>query len=514
MKKRVVPYLFLTPYYLLFLIFIAIPVIVAILLSFTNFNTIQFPSFSGLNNYITLLLEDEVFMRQVVPNTVIFSVIVGPGGYILSFFLAWSLSQISKWPRTLMALAIYAPSMVGGTAMAVIWKVLFSGDQMGYLNNVLMQLGILNEPIVFLQSSQFLLSVMIIVALWGSMGVGFLAMLAGVLNIDKSLYEAAAIDGVRNRFQEIFYVTIPSMKPQMLFGAIMSITGTFQNGYIGVALSGSNPTPNYAGQLIINHIEDYGFIRYEMGWYIDLQNDDTVKIRSAISKKPLQLEDNSTYAGAVAVIYQDTEESSQLFMLELVDNSGRQLPQMLVLSGDLEHSSCPEIVKFGNTYYSYNMGTGVPIRKSTDLKEWETVASALPSSGFSWLQSEVSGGSVWSPGVYKVGDQYRLYYSVSKSGQNSCIAMAVNETLDPTADNFQWKDGGVIIRSKTGDNYNAIDPNVITDGNGQPWLVFGSYWGGIMAHKLDRETGLLSQQDTTLYNLARRPESEGTGCVR
>ena len=245
-------------------------------------------------------------------------------------------------------------------------------------------------------------------------------------------------------------------------------------------------------------------------WYIDLQNDDTVKIRSAISKKPLQLEDNSTYAGAVAVIYQDTEESSQLFMLELVDNSGRQLPQMLVLSGDLEHSSCPEIVKFGNTYYSYNMGTGVPIRKSTDLKEWETVASALPSSGFSWLQSEVSGGSVWSPGVYKVGDQYRLYYSVSKSGQNSCIAMAVNETLDPTADNFQWKDGGVIIRSKTGDNYNAIDPNVITDGNGQPWLVFGSYWGGIMAHKLDRETGLLSQQDTTLYNLARRPESEGT----
>lgn len=266
MKKRVVPYLFLTPYYLLFLIFIAIPVIVAILLSFTNFNTIQFPSFSGLNNYITLLLEDEVFMRQVVPNTVIFSVIVGPGGYILSFFLAWSLSQISKWPRTLMALAIYAPSMVGGTAMAVIWKVLFSGDQMGYLNNVLMQLGILNEPIVFLQSSQFLLSVMIIVALWGSMGVGFLAMLAGVLNIDKSLYEAAAIDGVRNRFQEIFYVTIPSMKPQMLFGAIMSITGTFQNGYIGVALSGSNPTPNYAGQLIINHIEDYGFIRYEMGY--------------------------------------------------------------------------------------------------------------------------------------------------------------------------------------------------------------------------------------------------------
>lgn len=98
------------------------------------------------------------------------------------------------------------------------------------------------------------------------MGVGFLAMLAGVLNVDETLYEAGAIDGIRNRFQELIYITIPSMKPQMLFGAVMAIVNTFATGIIGVQLTGSNPTPNYAGQLIVNHIEDYGFIRFEMGY--------------------------------------------------------------------------------------------------------------------------------------------------------------------------------------------------------------------------------------------------------
>ena len=150
--------------------------------------------------------------------------------------------------------------------MAVIRRVLFSGDQMGYINHLLIELGIITEPIIFLQSSTFLLPVMILVGLWSSMGVGFLSMLAGVLNIDRSLYEAASIDGVRNRWQEIFYITIPSMKPQMLFGAIMAIVSAFQQGAIGVQLSGVNPTPSYAGQLMVNHAEDFGFIRYEMGY--------------------------------------------------------------------------------------------------------------------------------------------------------------------------------------------------------------------------------------------------------
>lgn len=259
-------YLFLAPYMILFTIFIIIPTLMAIFLSFTNFNTIQRPEFVGFLNYINLLTRDDVFMQYVLPNTVIYALIVGPGGFALSFVLAWALAQLSKIPRTVLALIFYSPSMTSGVAMTVLWKIIFSGDQTGYLNSWLMNLGIINEPIVWLIDSRFLLPIVIIVALWSSMGVGFLAMLAGILNADETLYEAAAIDGVKNRFQEVWYITIPTMKPQMLFGAVMAIVGAFQNGMIAVQLTGSNPTPNYAAQLIVNHIEDYGFIRYEMGY--------------------------------------------------------------------------------------------------------------------------------------------------------------------------------------------------------------------------------------------------------
>ncbi len=266
LKRNATPYLFVLPYFSLFALFVAVPVVIAVILSFTNFNAIQFPEFVGIKNYIELFLQDEVFIRYVIPNTIVFAVIVGPGGYVLSFLLAWALSQVTKGPRTIMALIIYSPSMTAGTTMAVIWKVLFSGDQLGYINNLLMQMGIITEPIIFLQSADWLLPVMIIVALWSSMGVGFLSMLAGLLNIDPSLYEAAHIDGIRNRMQEVFYITIPSIKPQMLFGAIMAIVNAFKQSAIGVQLSGANPTPNYAGQLMVNHISDFGFTRYEMGY--------------------------------------------------------------------------------------------------------------------------------------------------------------------------------------------------------------------------------------------------------
>lgn len=265
-KAKRNPYLFLLPYILLFTLFIIIPIIIAIYLSFTNFNTIETPGFVGLLNYINLLTQDEIFMQYVLPNTILFAVIVGPGGYALSFLLAWALAQLTKVPRTILALIFYSPSMTSGVAMVVVWKVLFSGNQSGYVNSILIKWGILTEPIIFLQDTRFIMVIMILVALWSSMGVGFLAMLAGVLNVDESLYEAAAIDGIRNRFQELIYITIPSMKPQMLFGAVMAIVGTFSTGAIGVELTGSNPTPGYAGQLIVNHIEDYGFIRFEMGY--------------------------------------------------------------------------------------------------------------------------------------------------------------------------------------------------------------------------------------------------------
>lgn len=258
--------IFLAPYTALFIFFIAIPTLLAMVLSLTYFNAVERPGFIGLQNYISIITQDDVFMKYVLPNTILFSLVVGPGGYILQFLLAWSLAQIPKGARTILALAFYSPSLTAGVAMAVIWRVVFAGDRFGYLNNLLLKFGVVEQPIQWLQSPQYLMPIMIIVTLWASMGIGFLAMLGGVLNIDPEIYEAGYIDGIKNRFQEIIYVTIPSMRPQMLFGAVMAIVSTFSVGSIGVDLSGANPTPQYSGQLMVNHIQDYGFLRYDMGY--------------------------------------------------------------------------------------------------------------------------------------------------------------------------------------------------------------------------------------------------------
>ncbi len=257
--------MFVLPYALLFATFILAPVVMAVILSFTNYNAIQFPKFVGFLNYINLITSDDTFMKFVIPNTVKYALIVGVGGYVLSFLLAWALANLPRGLRTVFALILYSPSMTTGVAMAVLWKILFTGDQTGYINSWLMSIGAINEPVIWLVNTNYLLPIVIIIGLWSSMGVGFLSILAGLLNVDGSLYEAAAIDGVKNRFQEMIYITIPSMKPQMLFAAVMQIVGAFQNGMISTLLAG-NPTPGYAAQLIVNHVEDYGFIRYEMGY--------------------------------------------------------------------------------------------------------------------------------------------------------------------------------------------------------------------------------------------------------
>ena len=256
----------LSPYAILFSLFIILPVLGAIALSFTYFNTVERPEFIGISNYIALFTNDSVFMQDVLPNTIVYALFVGVGGYILSFLLAWALAQVTHGIRTVMTIIIYSPSMTGGVMLSTVWGVIFSGDKNGYLNYWLLKAGIIEQPITWLQSSEYLLPIMIFVTLWSSMGVGFLSMLSGILNGNEELYEAGRIDGIKNRFQEIIYITIPSAKPQMLFGAVMAIVNTFQSAGVGVTLSGSNPTPNYAGQLIVTHIEDYGFLRYEMGY--------------------------------------------------------------------------------------------------------------------------------------------------------------------------------------------------------------------------------------------------------
>lgn len=265
-NEKLSAFIFVGPYYLLFTIFIVIAVLAAMFLSLTYFNSIETPTVSGLKNFVDIVTSDNTFMQVILPNTIKFALLVGPGGYLLSFILAWSLAQLPHRLRTVLAIIFYSPSMTMGVAMVVVWSAVFSGDQAGYLNHFLLQMNLIAEPVQWLQSPQHLMNIMIIVSLWGSMGVGFLAMLSGILNIDKEIFEAAYMDGISNKFQEIFFITIPLMKPQMLFGAVMMIVSTFQAGAIGVQLSGTNPTPQNAGQLILNHIEDFGFIRFEMGY--------------------------------------------------------------------------------------------------------------------------------------------------------------------------------------------------------------------------------------------------------
>ncbi|MBQ3912950.1 MAG: sugar ABC transporter permease [Lachnospiraceae bacterium] len=262
MRKNWVGYAFLAPFVILFTIFIVLPVVTAIGLSFTDYNMMQKPHFVGVNNYKLLFLDDKVFITSI-SNTVKFALITGPLGYLLSFFAAWVINQL-KFKR-FFALAFYAPSITSSVAMSKVWMVAFSGDRYGYINDFLLNHGIIDEPILWNTDPTYIMTVIMIIQLWMSMGTGVLVFLAGLQNVDRAMYEAGSIDGVRNKFQELFYITLPAMKPQLLFGAINSITGAFGVFEIAVNVAGM-PSPNYAGHTIVAHLYDYAFIRFQMGY--------------------------------------------------------------------------------------------------------------------------------------------------------------------------------------------------------------------------------------------------------
>jgi multiple sugar transport system permease protein len=261
-KKYWVGYLFLLPFLVLFSIFVVAPVLYAGFLSFTDYNMLQSAKFVGFNNYRLLLLDDEVFLTAI-SNTVSFAIIVGPFGYIMSFFAAWVINQLKL--RRGFALAFYAPSITSATAMSTVWLVIFSSDRRGYLNNILLNIGMIDSPILWNTDPAHILSVIRIIQLWMSMGTGFLVFLAGLQNIPRSYYEAAEIDGLENKFQELIYITLPLLKPQLLFGAINSIVSSLGVFDVAVAVAGM-PSPNYAGHTIVAHLYDYAFIRFQMGY--------------------------------------------------------------------------------------------------------------------------------------------------------------------------------------------------------------------------------------------------------
>lgn len=262
MKRHKMHYLLMAPYLILFTIFVLVPVVIAIVFSFTSFNILEPPRLVGLKNYFRLFINDEIFLTGI-KNTMIFAVITGPGGYLLALLFAWLINDLPRTLRVIFTIIFYAPSLSGG--MTIVWTYLFSADSKGFLNSWLIQFGLINEPISWLTNDKYMMGIMILIILWMSLGTTFLSFIAGLQGVERQYYEAAAIDGVKNRWQELWYVTLPLMKPQLMFGAVMSITSAFGVGDIITQIMGY-PSASYAVHTVMNHLSDYGTIRYEMGY--------------------------------------------------------------------------------------------------------------------------------------------------------------------------------------------------------------------------------------------------------
>ena len=261
-KRSKMCYLFLAPYAILFGLFVILPVISSIFFSFTYYNILESPKFIGLSNYISLILEDDIFLIGF-KNTLMIAVITGPLGYIMSFLFAWLINELPRWVRSVAVIVFYAPSIAGNCY--VIFSVFFRGDAYGYVNAFLMNVGIIDTPILWLINPTYMLPICMLVILWMSLGTGFLSFVAGLQGVDRAQFEAGYMDGIKNRWQELWYITLPNMKPMLMFGAVMSITQAFGVCDVTMALCGY-PSTDYAARTVVTHLFDYGYSRFEMGY--------------------------------------------------------------------------------------------------------------------------------------------------------------------------------------------------------------------------------------------------------
>jgi len=262
MKNNKTAYFMLAPFLFLFIIFTVLPVGLSILLSLTDFNMLQMPHIIGLSNYMRLFMDDEIFILAC-QNTLVFASITGPVSYILALLVAWFINELPPKIRAVVTLIFYAPSISGEAYL--VWKTLFASDSYGWANAVLIKLGVISTPILWFSNATYIMPLCIVVALWTSLGTAFLSFIAGLQTIDRSLYEAAAVDGIKNRWQELWYITLPTMRPQLMFGAVLSITNSFGFGGVVTALCGF-PSVDYAAHTIMHHLGDYGGSRYEIGY--------------------------------------------------------------------------------------------------------------------------------------------------------------------------------------------------------------------------------------------------------
>lgn len=261
-RKSKMCYLFLAPYAILFFMFYILPVCSSIFFSFTYYNILESPKFIGLQNYINLILQDDIFLTAI-KNTFLIAVVTGPLGYIASFLFAWLINELPRWLRAVAVVVFYAPSIAGN--VFYIFTIFFRGDAYGYVNALLTDLGIINAPVLWLLNPTYMLPICMVVILWMSLGAGFLSFVAGLQGVDRSQFEAGYMDGVKNRWQELWYITLPNMKPMLMFGAVMAITQAFGVCDVTMALCGY-PSTDYAARTVVTHLFDYGFSRFEMGY--------------------------------------------------------------------------------------------------------------------------------------------------------------------------------------------------------------------------------------------------------
>lgn len=261
-RQDLANYLLLAPFVILFILFTFIPIISSVVLSFFDFDMVNAPSFAAFDNYRRMFVGDKNFLA-VLKNTIILAVITGPVGFLLSFVLAWFLNEFKPMTRTVLSFMFYAPSLVGNAYY--IWQVAFSNDSYGYINSLLLSIGAISEPVKWLKDAAYVMPVVVIVQLWQGMGVSFLANISGLQNINQEMYEAGTIDGIRNRWQELWYITLPSMKNMLMFSAVMQIASAFSISAIPKALAGY-PSVNNSVDTIVSYLADVGNVRYELGY--------------------------------------------------------------------------------------------------------------------------------------------------------------------------------------------------------------------------------------------------------
>ena len=252
----------LLPFLILFVVFTVIPIGYSVVLSFFDYDVVNTPSFVGLGNYTRMFVNDYEFPKAV-GNTFKFAIITGPISFALAFLLAWMINEFGPRTRSVLSFMFYSPALVGNGYF--IWQILFSGDSYGYMNSLLLSMNLITEPIVWFRSPKYAMAIVMIVQLWMSMGISFLANIAGLNNVDNSLFEAGAIDGIRNRWQELWYIIIPSMKSILLFSAVMQIQSVFSISSVATTLTGF-PSINHSTETILTHITDMGTVRYDMGY--------------------------------------------------------------------------------------------------------------------------------------------------------------------------------------------------------------------------------------------------------